>query len=74
MLLRDHKFDFIGVLKLLTYSRIKLAFLSDRTVTRWNSVFDAVGRLVETFEQRQKLDALNHVCTVLNIPAFTGGK
>ena len=74
MFLRDHKFDFIRVLKLLTYLLTIGISLRPPTVTRWNSIFDAVGCLVEIFEQRQKLDAINHICTVLNIPAFTGGK
>ena len=75
MFLRNHKFDFIRSSKPADLLADKVGIsLRPPTVTRRNSVFDAVGRLVGIFEQRQKLDALNHVCTVLNIPAFTGGK
>jgi len=41
--------------------------------TRWNSVFDAVARLVQIFETRNKLNGLNRVCNTLKVPPFTSG-
>jgi len=36
--------------------------------TRWNPVFDAVARLVQMFETRNKLNGLNRVCNTLKVP------
>ena len=37
------------------------------TVTQWNSVYDAVGRLIAIFDNRDNLKA----CTILTLPFFT---
>jgi len=41
--------------------------------TRWNPVFDAVARLVQMFETRNKLNGLNRVCNTFKVPPFTSG-
>jgi len=44
------------------------------TATRWNSLYDAVGRLLEIFNDREKLTALNHICSNVNVPPFVSSK
>ena len=35
------------------------------TVTQWNSVYDAVGRLIAIFNNQDNLKAFNRACTIL---------
>ena len=41
------------------------------TVTQWNSVYEAVGRLIAIFDNGDNLKAFNRACTILTLPLFT---
>ena len=41
------------------------------TVTQWNSVYDAVGRLIAIFDHRNNLKAFDRACTILSLLLFT---
>ena len=41
------------------------------TVTQWNSAYEAVGRLIAIFDNRDNLKAFNRANTILILPLFT---
>ena len=41
------------------------------TVTRLNSVYNAIGQLIAIFENRDNLKAFNRAYTILTLPLFT---
>ena len=41
------------------------------TATQWNSVYDAVVRLIDIFDNRDNLKAFNRACTIVTLPLFT---
>ena len=43
------------------------------TITRWNSTFDAVNKLMQILRDREMRSGLNRICTSVRLPTFTNG-
>ena len=58
--------------KALNVTKDNIGFLlQNPTAIRWNSVNDAVGRLIAIFDNRDNLNAFYRACTILTLPLFT---
>ena len=44
------------------------------TVTRWNSTYDALGRLIAIFDSRENPNELNRACKRLGLPLVSSSE